>query len=249
MEMSGINRSPFNLVAFAAQKEWFDANSGVMILPVMTVHEARSWDGGPYSVVVLCNDGSTARKHHCTAADIARHIHLNSPANVTLDADMDDIIKAHSLLQHSIKASAYVLETKACPENASSLWKRYQESLLTLRSGGRGVDANVPDNGVLVPLAPNKPDNKLIVKVDLGNCLSSGLQEGDTVAYPDPILLAFKTSVNWTREYNFQLIAEAEHEHSEPSTDLDGLEEVQVSADDEKSLVSALSATTLSLHL
>jgi hypothetical protein len=106
--------------------------------------------------------------------DIARHIHLNSPVNATLDADIDDIIKAHSLLEHSIKAYAYVLETKAGPETASTLWKRYQESLLTLRSGGRGVDANVPDNGVLVPLAPNKPDNKLIVKVDLGTACPLG---------------------------------------------------------------------------
>jgi hypothetical protein len=79
--------------------------------------------------------------------------------------------------------------------------------------------------------------------------MSSGLQEGDTVAYPDPILLAFKTSVNWTHEYNFQLIAEAEPPPLEPSTELDGLEETHVSADDENSFISAVSAITLSLHL
>lgn len=244
--LTGINRSPFNLVAFAAQKEWFDTNSGVIILPTMTVDEAKRWDGGPYSIIVLCNDGSTARRHHCTAADISRHIHLNSPETATSDATSADILKAHELLKQSIKASAFVLETKAGPETtASKLWKRYRSSLLTLRSGGQGIDANVPDNSVQVPLSPNKPSNKLIVKIDLRKCLSLGLQEGEAVAYPDPILLAFKSSVNWTREYNFQLLAEAEPNPYEPYQD--SLEGAHVSVDDETSLISALSATTLSL--
>lgn len=245
IDWTGINRSPFNLVAFAAQKEWFENNCGVIILPVMTVEEARDWDGGSYSIIVLCNDGSIARNHHCTAADIARHIHVNSPDTTTSDATPGDILKAHELLKQSIKASAFVLETKAGPETASKLWERYRSSLLALRSGGRGIDANLPDNSVQVPLAPIKPNNKLIVKIDLGNCLSSGLQEGDAVAYPDPILLAFKSSVNWTREYHFQLLAEAEPKPYEPFED--SLEGVNVSADDEKSVLSALSATTLSL--
>lgn len=243
--LTGINRSPFNLVAFAAQKEWFDTNSGVIILPIMTVDEAKGWNGGSYSIIVLCNDGSTARNLHCTAADIARHIHLNSPETVTSDATSGDILKAHELLKQSIKASAFVLETKKGPETASKLWKRYRSSILTLRSGGRGIDANVPDNSVQVPLSPNKPSNKLVVKIDLRNCLSSGLRQDDVVAYPDPILLAFKSSVNWTREYNFQLIAEAEPKPYEPYQD--SLEGVDFSVDDEKSLVSALSAATLPL--
>ena len=113
------------------------------------------------------------------------------------------------------------------------------------RTDGRGFDANLPDNSVLVPLSPIKPRDKLIVKIDLRHCLSSGLQDGDAVAYPDPILLAFKSSVNWTREHNFQLLAEAEPEPYEPYHD--SFEGVNVSADDEKSFLSALSATTLSL--
>ena len=31
-----------------------------------------------------------------------------------------------------------------------------------------------------------------------------------TPAYPDPILVAYKSSVNWTRLWQFQLMAEAE---------------------------------------
>ena len=242
--LTGINRSPFNLVAFAAQKEWFDTKGGVIILPVMTVDEAKRWDGGPYSIIVLCNDGSTARNCHCTAADIARHIHLNSPETVTADAKEDDILKAHEILRQAIKASAFILETMEGPETASKLWKRYRNSLLTLRSGGRGVDASVPDNSVQVPLPPIKPADKWIVKLDFRNCLSSGLK-GDAVAYPDPILLAFKSSVNWTREYNFQLLAEAE---PKPDGSIhDSLEGASVSVGDEKSWVSALSANSLSL--
>ena len=103
---------------------------------------------------------------------------------------------------------------------------------------------DIPDHSVAVPTTWNKPADMMVAKIDLAKCLSSGLQEGDSIAYPDPMLLVFKTSVNWTREHHFQLIAEAEP--VVPDMDLSHLGEVYVPSDD-KSVVSALSAKTLPL--
>jgi hypothetical protein len=61
------------------------------------------------------------------------------------------------------------------------------------------------------------------VKINLANMASSNS------AYPDPLLLAYKSSVNWTRLRGFQLMAEAELplEPEDPryGGDIDGISE------------------------
>lgn len=242
MEYTGINRCPFNLVAFASQKNWFDVRSGVMILPCMTMDEAKDWKGGPYSVIVLCNDGKATRESKCTAEEIANQIRL--PTAELQDAGEDDIKKAHAILKQAIKACAFVLESKPGPNSgpARGKWDLYRESLASVRGGARMYHDDIPDHSVAVPTTWNKPADRMVAKIDLAKCLSSGLQEGNSIAYPDPMLLVFKTSVNWTREHHFQLIAEAEP--VVPDMDLSHLGEVYVPYDD-KSTVSALSAKTL----
>ena len=58
---------------------------------------------------------------------------------------------------------------------------------------------------IIVPTA-NDLGRKVVAKVDLHRSCR-GL---DNFAFPDPILLACKTSVNWSRKFGFRLIAESE---------------------------------------
>ena len=245
MGLPGLKRCPFNLVSFASQKHWFDVNRGVMILPCMTMEEAKNWDGSPYSVLVVCSDGKSAQETNTTAAHMAQQIQL--PSADLLDATTDDLQKAHSILKQALKASAFALKHKPGPEGpARKLWSNYQNSLKAFLSGVRVTkNDHVPDNGVPVPSTFVKPRERLASKIDLGTCAASGLQLGDEVAIPDPMLLAFKSSINWTREYDFQLMADAEPIHVQ-QLEQDGLDGVSV-MDDDKSWVSALSAATLSL--
>lgn len=243
--LTGLNRCPFNLVSFASQKHWFDANSGVIILPCTTMEEAKNWDGSPYSVLVLCSNGKAAKEKNTTAAHIAQQIHLQSAD--LLDATTDDLKKAHGILKQALKACAFVLKTKPGPEGpAKRLWSKYQDSLKTFLAGVKVTkNDDVPENGVPVPSIVVKPGRRLASKIDLGKCAASGLQSGGQVAIPDPMLLAFKSSINWTREHEFQLMAEAEPIDLQ-QFERDGLDGVSVMVDD-KSWVSALSAGTLSL--
>ena len=50
------------------------------------------------------------------------------------------------------------------------------------------------------------PTGKFVVKINLANMVS----HASMPAYPDPLLLAYKSSINWTRLRGFQLMAEAE---------------------------------------
>ena len=237
MDKTGINRCPFNLLAFAAQKSWFDVHSGVIILPIMTMEEAKGWDGGPYSVIVLCNNGKVPRKHGVTAADIACNIGLNltevAPAD---DVSEEDLGRVHGLLKQAIKACAFCLESKEGPAGPGmGLWYKFREKLTSVRVGYSISGKQVTEKCVPVPVSVVKPTDKHIVKIDLG--MSHAANEGDEPVYPDPMLLIFKSSVNWTREYDFQLIAEAEAQN--PDLDFDRFNHVFIPTDD-KSAVSGL---------
>ena len=211
----------------------------------MTMEEAKNWDGGPYSVVVLCSNGKAAKEKNTTAAHITQQIQLQSAD--LLDATTDDLKKTHSILKQALKACAFVLRTKPGPEGpAKKLWLKYQDSLKTFLAGVKVTKSNnVPENGVPVPSTFVKPRRRLASKIDLGKCTASGLRLGDQVAIPDPMLLTFKSSINWTREHEFQLMAEAEPIDLQ-QFERDGFDGLFVTVDD-NSWVSALSAGTLSL--
>jgi len=62
--------------------------------------------------------------------------------------------------------------------------------------------------GVTVPKLHFSREEKFVAKIDLGE-MTPPVPESNP-GIPDPLLLAYKSSVNWTRKYGFQLMAEAE---------------------------------------
>ena len=225
--LTGINRSPCNLLGFAAQKEWFDQRAGVLVLPIMTLSEAKMWDGGSYSVLVLCNTLGDTIANDVSPDEIVSNIFLNRTA--TECGTLDDVQKAILLMQHMVKAAAACHLTKHGPDdaNAKRLWNMYKKSLergVPIIAGAFRVPREDAVRSVLVPQPVSKlPDGKIIAKIDLQN--ASVISNSNVhPAYPDPMLLAFKSSVNWTRANNFQLMAEAEVSHEGLEDDLLGLE-------------------------
>jgi hypothetical protein len=204
-KLTGLNRSPFNLILFANQRTWYDQEPGVLVLPVMTSAQARDWDGRSYEVLIICSSKSFLAR----APEIATSIGLTTTDHALVQhATATDISSAVSLLSAVVKASAFCLENLPAPSapKASVLWSRYRNSLQTARdvvaiSGGPGLL-----NHVVVPTEANIPEGKFVAKVDLAQMTTSG----DIPAYPDPLQLVYKSSVNWTRMFGFQLIAEAE---------------------------------------
>lgn len=64
---------------------------------------------------------------------------------------------------------------------------------------------NDTKNKVMVPTVKDLINERVTV-IDLG-ALNPG---NSNVAFSDPLLLTFKSSLNWTQKFGFQMIAEAE---------------------------------------
>ena len=190
------------------KERYFDESPGAIVLPVYDVDEAKAWCGEAYSVLILCTS-----RLNITPAQMAVRIGLSSTDREFVKrASNTDLQKAAALLTTVVKASAYCLENLEPPENeqARGLWDRYRDSLSLARGNVETITGR--QNGELegcvgVPTTRNIPDgSKFIAKVNLANMAPSS----GTPAYPDPILVAYKSSVNWTRLWHFQLMAEEE---------------------------------------
>ena len=199
-QWTGINRSPFNVLLLMDQGRWFDTEPGVIVAPVLSPTQARDWDGTAYETLIICSDQS----RNATAEEIAHRIGLTTTErSLVFRATANDVRDAVSLLSTVVKASAYCLEHKPAPpsQKGEKLWGEYQDSLIGLRVVGGGSDGHV-----FVPNVAAIEAGKFVVKVNLAQMTTAGSRP----AFPDPLLVAFKSSINWTRLHVFQLMAEAE---------------------------------------
>lgn len=214
IDNTGINRAPFNLMPFLDQKVWFDKYPGVVVLPILSVENMRNWTGEAYSVLILCNDVPAA---NTSAIEVSQLIGLiMSDFHEQNRATMEDVHNAQAVLAQVVKASAFCLNSKEGPDHskAHQLWQKYRAMFLSFQGG---LSANTmtlstqkyPEFQVPVPLARTEQTDKFIMKMDLGSMRPG---DGETTSYPDPLLLAFKSSINWTRFWHFQMLAEGEPE-------------------------------------
>ena len=201
MDNTGLNRSPCNLLSTMDQKYIFDSSACLYVLPVMDLAEAKAWDGNSYSVLILCDNDKNRRATHQDVADRVGLSKTNAAA-----ATSEDVSKAIELLSCVMRFSAYALENMPAPP--VKLWEKLKVEVVqgrSLYSSITGVPVEDLEGKIIIP-TEKELDRKIIAKVDLRRS-SRGLQN---VVFPDPILLACKTSVNWSRKFGFRLIAEAE---------------------------------------
>lgn len=184
----------------------------------MNEDEARDWNGQSYEILILCNDVPGKASAHAIAERIGL---TNTKHNLIQDANKDEVNKAVSLLSRVVKASAFCLEDKEGPDGgrAAELWTNFRTELAMARQMSAAMmDPNPADNllgRILVPITKaERPEAKIAAKINLA--MMTPVCDGVIPAFPDPLLLAYKSSINWTRYYRFQLMAEAE------STSYDG---------------------------
>jgi len=208
---TGLNRSPFNLMSFLLQETWFDKHPGVIVLPCMDPAAARNWRGESYSIIILCRDVPSVS----TAADVANGIGLGKTPPENLHTAKDtDIHDAMLLLRQVLLSSAFCLTNKDGPPNISqghkkSLWDTYKEGLVSHQHAAYVVDGDESFlSSVMIPDLRTIPEGRFVAKINLSEMTLP--EDESTPAYPDPLLMAWKSSVNWTRAFGFQMIAEAE---------------------------------------
>ena len=210
LALTGLNRSPFNLLSFLGQETWYDKYPGVVVLPCLDPVNARDWNGSAYSIIILCNNVPGIED----ANEIAVNIGLTrTPPEHLHKATEQDITNAFLLLKQVVLASAYCLSTKEGPETEAGqkLWQQYRDQLTSARTAAHAISGDpIAWTGVTIPklLQLSGEEGKFVAKIDLA-AMTTPDPEGNP-ATPDPLLLAYKSSVNWTRRHGFQLMAEAE---------------------------------------
>ena len=131
----------------------FDATVCVVAIPVMNVHDAKQWYGGPYSVIVL---GDKEKNGKASASEIAQRLGL---ANTKFDsASESETSKARDLLTRVLKFSTYCLDHKSAPPTSTrgaKPWKKYKEGLETVRlyESSQTEDDESKRTGIVVPVA------------------------------------------------------------------------------------------------
>jgi hypothetical protein len=230
---TGLNRSPTNMIKFMDhQYVWGqDASSScLLILPILTIDATKGWTGESYEVLILCDDDRYGRANHRQVAQRIGLTTINAANNqhaVVQSATTTELNMAVDLLSHILKFSAYALEQLPGPATprGAALWLSYRDELEAARTlhanivGGGNISSDQYHHKIIVPVV--KHSGQMVAKVDLGamnhndNDDMGGRtggrpQRGNVVVYPDPLLLAAKSSVVWTRKFAFQLLADSE---------------------------------------
>lgn len=210
----------------------------------MDVSDALNWNGTSYSIIILCDNVPNVS----TPDDIATSIGLTRTRPEHLHAANDeDLEKAISLLNSVVKASAFCLDKKEGPDDGkgAELWKLYKSKFEdSRRAAGMFTEGAVPAdffNKVPAPTFKIKAnaiqDGQIVAKIHLSEMTPP--EEGASAAYPDPLLLAYKSTPNWTRRFGFQLMAEAEPQEL-PLVFPDGMVPLYVGGSDLGSKVSSV---------
>ncbi|KAL3924918.1 MAG: hypothetical protein SGILL_000753, partial [Bacillariaceae sp.] len=168
IHLTGLNRSPFNLMSFALQETWFDKHPGVVALPCLDPNEARNWCGESYSIIILCQDV----RGISTADDVAASIALTRmPAKNLHEACDEEITKATQLLHKVVLATAFCLMEKEGPgtEAGQKLWDKYRQGLLSHQHAAHIIDNENSDilKSTVVPVYQAIPPGRFVAKIDL----------------------------------------------------------------------------------
>jgi hypothetical protein len=203
----GIKHSVSNKIRLSGQAEFFDEKPCVFIIPIMDLDEAKLWNGEGYSALVMCE------KFEGTDASTAcRKIEMIDEGRVALEAW--EIEKSRQLLEAVILGMAYSLGN--CSEGIVSRLDKYskKDKFRDLREvflSKTGIE------GVIVPEARQMgtPDSPSVESLKVRVVKFSDHTESKGVAgfghpAPDPLLLAVKAAINWSRKNYQHLRAAAE---------------------------------------
>jgi hypothetical protein len=234
---TGLNRSPTNLLKFMDHQYMWGQDTCLLILPILTIEAAKQWTGESYEVIILCDDDRYGRANHRQVAQRIGLTTISTAANshaVVQSATTTELNMAVDLLSHILKFSAYALEQLPGPvtPRGAALWLSYRDEFEAAGTphativGGDNISREQYHHKIIVPVVQPSGLGQMVAKVDLGAMNNNnenddmggsgmgggtgGRQRGNVVVYPDPLLLAAKSSVVWTRKFAFQLLADSE---------------------------------------
>jgi len=184
---TGIKHLPLNKICLMQQAKFYDTRPCVLVIPVMTLQEAKDWNGHEYDAIVVVGEWKDS-----SVQDVFRGIGMIG--KVLLDkprATDDDLLTATNLLNIVVRGMAYSLVEKSDPTklDVKEKWNKMKEDFIA---------ASGPTELLVARLKDNRPQNKPVYKYTF---------QPHVHPPPDPILLAAKAATNWAKQQEFVLVA------------------------------------------
>jgi hypothetical protein len=193
---TGLKHSQFNKIRLGNQQQMFNDDACVLIVPIMSLEDVRTWNGQGYEAIVLAEAGL---ENGCSIAWVCASIGMSMhPPDIDATvAKHEQVDQARLLLEKVLCGLAQSLVSNNRPDSINP-----QMANLLTKSRNVLLDNNV---GVAVPLKAGNISHLRVRKVIFGPV-------GDETQHPapDPLLLAVKAAVNWSKRHGPQLLASGE---------------------------------------
>jgi hypothetical protein len=206
MAHTGIKHSVPNKIRLAGQVQFYDRDPCVLIIPILTLHEMKRWNGEGYNAIVMCGsikDESDPPRVVIRASTVCQTIRMIADGPI---ASASQIEKARLLLEHVLLGMAH------------SLLRRFQgrwNELLAaddLRSSFQSL------TGIQKLIVPDAKASTEQLKVRVVEFYGYGTLDGHPA--PDPLLLSVKAAINWSRRHKQPLRAAGERPEEEDELDV-----------------------------
>jgi hypothetical protein len=195
---TGLKHSQFNKIRLGNHQQMFNDDACILVVPIMSLDDVKNWNGQQgYDAIVLAEVGlervhSIARV--CTSTGMSMHPRLDIEDTIANDKEVE---QARLLLENVLCGLAQSLVSNI--HRPDSL----NPGIADLLNRSRKVIVNT-NIGVTIPL--NVGTSHLRVrKVAFGPV-------GDETQHPapDPLLLAVKAAVGWSKRHGPQLLVAGE---------------------------------------
>jgi hypothetical protein len=210
---TGLRHSVPNRIRLSGQNEYFDRLPCVLIVPVMTLDEAKSWNGQGYQAVVLAGPlplagESDYQGHTVPIQSICAAMGLLNKGDVALPGQLH---VARTLLRQFVLGLAYSLAHRS---------RRYSDRMSVEERGELDLCreahlASASASGVVAP-ARNRAGQPWRVRLVT---FRGAAEAGNLHVAPDPLLLAVKAAINWSARHHQKLLPTPELDEEEEEID------------------------------
>ena len=206
VDHTGIKHSAPNVIRLYGQAAFFDADPGLIIVPILTLDEVKAWKGEPYDALAMAGEVTEKVEGHGNVITsdfptVCQRIRMTTEGG--REANHREIEAGRELLTSVLLGMAYSLVFRS-PDREPHL-TRDQRKMLT----GYRKQFPADEKDVLVP-EPN-PDAPAPMRVRVVEFRGATDVHDETKNLaPDPLLLAVRAAINWSRRRGQQLLAAAE---------------------------------------
>jgi hypothetical protein len=227
VDNTGIKHSAPNMIRLYFQAEYLDTDPGLIIVPILTLDEVKAWEGGPYDALALAGEVREEVEGQGIAVTsdfptVCERIKMTTEGGS--EANHEEIETGRKLLTSFVLGMAYSLFRRS-PDREQHLTQKQWTKLEGYR---RQFPADAKN--VLVPAPnPNAPEPLRVRIVKFGSATAGVDGGGDDATAaegaskakdksdkkklhpaPDPLLLAVRAAINWSRRRGQPLLAAAE---------------------------------------